>query len=101
MAPSWRRENSINPPEYEPAIPRALTICLSFSPSSRPAATAAPKVPVNPGAWKPLFSRELPAATPMRDITSHAATNAVSSDLPSAFFSSATAKAGRKAVAPG
>ena len=52
MAPSWQRENSISPPEYEPAMPRALTICLSFKPSSRPAATAAPNVPVKPGRVK-------------------------------------------------
>ena len=32
----------------------------------------------------------------MRDITSQAATNAVSNALPSAFFSSAIAKAGKK-----
>ena len=85
----------------EAAIPIAFTISLSLSFMSRPAAIAPPKVPVRPGAWKPLRSREFPAATPIRDIASQAATNAVSNDLPSAFFSSAIANAGRNAVAPG
>src|SRR5262249_20995616 len=46
------------PPGIRAAIPSAWTILFSSSPKSRPAATAAPKVPVDPGAWKPRFSSE-------------------------------------------
>ena len=101
IAPVPDRANSISPQASEPAMPSALVIAVASSRNSLPTATAAPKGPVVPGAWKPRRSLLCFVARPMRYITSKPATTAVIRSRPLLPCSCAMASAGGSNVAPG
>ena len=82
-------------------MPIAIAVCRALCPMIRLAAIADPKTPVRPGAWKPICSLVLLAASPVRIMHSLPATSAVIKSRPDTPYSSATASAPMLAVDPG